>query len=180
MGSGRSHALAYRLVYPQAEVRVRVLLSTGHGYLAYLPVVIGVVAAAQLVGLAVTAADAALRRPSRPLPGWGFALLPPLAFVLQELSERWLATNSFPWWIVLQPTFRLGLLLQLPFALAAYVAARMLLRAARRVGAVLAFPLLPAAAFVRIVSPSPGDVPLPRWSSLSLGWSERGPPAPSV
>jgi hypothetical protein len=57
---------------------------------------------------------------------------------LQEVLELSLHTGSFGWRALAAPTFVPGLLLQLPFALAAYVAARLLLRAARAVGRALA------------------------------------------
>jgi hypothetical protein len=76
------------------------------------------------------------RRPTQ-VPPWAFALLPPLGFAIQEIAERWLAGGSFPWWTVLQPTFGAGLLLQLPFAFLAYLFARLIVHAARRVAPVL-------------------------------------------
>ena len=96
---------------------------------------------------AVTAFDAARGRPVRDVPAWAFALLPPVGFAIQELLELSLHTGTFGWRAVLAPTFLPGLLLQLPFALAAYVAARLLLRAAGHVGRALAPPVgAPAAA----------------------------------
>ena len=60
--------------------------------------------------------------------------MPVLCFTLQEFLERWLAGAPFPWWMVLQPTFRIGLALQLPFAVLAFLAARLLLRTADTAG----------------------------------------------
>src|SRR5256885_537897 len=59
---------------------------------------------------------------------------PPVGFALQELLELSLHTGTFGWRASLAPTSLPGLLLQLPFALAAYVAARVLLRTAEHVG----------------------------------------------
>lgn len=133
-GSQVAHTFAYRLVYPEAHVRLRDLLQTGHGYMSYAPFVAGVGGATELVAfvwILVTAVRG--RRASRLPPPWAFALLPPLAFLLQEVLERWLLVGSFPWWAFLQPTFAVGLALQLPFALLAYLLARLLLGAARTV-----------------------------------------------
>jgi hypothetical protein len=163
-------------VYPQAEVRLLVLSVSGHGYLAYLPLVLGLVGAVAAVGFVATVADSVRRRGPRPFPAWAFALLPLLGFSVQEFSERWLAGSNFPWWMVLQPTFRVGLLLQLPFGLVAYVLARLLLGAARRVATILAGGRLPSAVFSAGVALEPASLCPPRSSSLSLGWSERGPP----
>ena len=137
-GSQLAHALAYRFVYPEAHVRVLHMLATGHSYLTRLPLLLAAAAACVLASLAVTAADAARGRPARALPAWAFALLPPLAFALQELLELSLHTGTFAWRAVLAPTFLPGLLLQLPCALLMYAAARVLLRAAERIGIALA------------------------------------------
>jgi len=118
-------------------VRVLHMLAKGHAYLTRLPLLLAAAAACVLASLAVTAADAARGRPPRPLPAWAFALLPPLAFALQELLELSLHTGTFAWRAVLAPTFLPGLLLQLPCALLMYVAARVLLRTAERIGIAL-------------------------------------------
>ena len=140
-GSQVAHVFAYRLVYPEAQVRLRDLLATGHSYMlghaAWLPLALGMLGAAELVGLAWAAVGAARHGPVRPLPAWAFALLPLVGYSLQEFLERWLAGSSFPWWFVLQPTFRVGLGLQLPFALAVYLLARLLLRVAEQVAEAL-------------------------------------------
>ncbi len=132
LGTQAAHALAYELVYPQADMRV--LLATGHGYLAYLPLALALAGAVALAALCVAAVDAARGRPARKLPAWAFALLPPAMFAAQEVLELSLRTGTFGWRALLAPTFLPGLALQLPIALAAYVAARLLLRTAERVG----------------------------------------------
>jgi hypothetical protein len=179
-GTECAHALAYRIVYPQASVRWQVLAETGHGYMGWAPLVLGIGSAVVLAGLASIVADTARRRAVRPLPAWAFGSLPLVAFFVQEFLERWFANGVLPWWLVEQPTFRIGLLLQLPFAVLAYLAARLLLRAGRALGRALgaAAPaelvlLLPAAARPagRLLLPLP---------ALGRGWSPRGPPLPSV
>ena len=136
-GSQLAHALAYRIAYPQAHVRVLHMLATGHSYFTRLPLVLAAAAACVLASLIVTVVDAARARPMRALPAWAFALLPPLAFALQELLELSLHTGTFAWRAALAPTFLPGLLLQLPCALLMYVAARLLLRVAERIGLAL-------------------------------------------
>jgi hypothetical protein len=174
-GSQVAHWLAYRIAYPDAHVRLRVLGASGHGYLAYAPLALGIGIALELVAFASVAHDVARRRPRRAVAPWAFALLPPLGFALQEFSERWLAGSPFPWWMALQPTFRLGLLLQLPLALAAYVLARVLLRLAEEVGVVLQRPLgiRPVRELARRLA---RQVELVTPLSLVRGRSERGPP----
>jgi len=137
-GTQVAHGLAYMLVYPQAHAR---LVQTGHGYLGWLPVVFGVTGALALVGLAAAVVDAARGRHNRELPAAAFALLPPVAFALQEMLELSFRTGTFGWRAVLAPTFLPGLALQLPLALVAFFLARLLLRAATRVGQALARPV---------------------------------------
>ena len=133
-GTQVAHVLAYRWVYPNAHIRLIELLATGHGYMVgtrgYLPLVLGIVGAVDLVAAGWVFAGSLRRSMQRPVPAWAFALMPLLCFTLQEFLERWLAGAPFPWWMVLQPTFRIGLALQLPFAVLAFLAARLLLRAA--------------------------------------------------
>jgi hypothetical protein len=151
-GTEFAHALAYRLVYPQAAVRWQVLAATGHGYMQWLPLALAVAGSVSVIGLGTEAVGVARRRPSRRVPAWAFALLPLLAFTVQEFLERWVMVGGLPWWMVEQPTFRVGLLLQLPFAAVTFVVARLVLRAAERIG--LALELL----FPRLAPCPPGAV----------------------
>jgi hypothetical protein len=139
VGTQVAHVIAYEIVYPNAHVRLAALIATGHGYMVgthgYLPMLLGITGAIDLVAVGWVFAGSLRRSLQRPVPAWAFALLPLLCFSLQELIERWLAGSSVPWWMVLQPTFRVGLALQLPFALAALLLARLLLRAGAGAGA---------------------------------------------
>ena len=136
-GSQLAHALAYRWVYPEAHVRVLRLAATGHGYLAWLPLALGVAGAVAVIALVAAGVDAARGRRIHEVPAAAFALLPPLAFVFQEFLELSLHLGRPGWQVVAAPTFVPGLLLQLPFAALAYLAARVLLRAAELVGRAL-------------------------------------------
>jgi hypothetical protein len=138
LGSQLAHAFAYRLAYPSLPMRMHVLAATGHGYLTALPLALGVVGAVAVCTLGWTAVDAARGRAAQPIPPAAFALLPLLGFSVQEFLERWLAVGGLPWWMVEQPTFRIGLLLQLPFAAVAYIVTRLLLRGAQQLGRRLA------------------------------------------
>lgn len=157
-GSQLAHAVAYRIAYPQAHVRVLAMLATGHSYFSRLPLVLAAAGACLIVSLVVTAGDAARGRAARGLPAWAFALLPPIAFALQETLELSLHTGTFAWRAVLAPTFVPGLLLQLPIAALTYLVARFLLRAAERIGRALARPLAPVERVAAFAAASP---PLP-------------------
>ena len=175
-GSQVARVLAYRLVYPQMPVRLHALLVTGHGYMARLPLVFAACAAIELIAFVTAVVGSLRRRAAPPVPAWAFGLLPPLGFAVQEFLERWLSGALFPWWMVLQPTFRIGLLLQLPFGLAAYLVARLLLRAVDEVGRALADEAN--------LGPASGEQPgwsvsatwMPRISLLGAH-TGRGPPA---
>jgi hypothetical protein len=140
VGTQAAHALAYRLVFPQVGLRATVLAATGHAYVSWLPVVLAAAGAAALAGVGAAAYDVAHGRRVRELGPATFALLPPLAFALQELLELSLHTGSFAWHAFGAPTFLPGLALQLPFAVLAYLAARLLLRVAEGIGRLLTRP----------------------------------------
>ena len=137
VGSQVAHVFAYRLVYPVARVRLHELVITGHRYMSLWPVLLGIAGGIELAALLSIGIGSFRRRRYTPAPPWAFAVMPPLAFFCQEFLERWLAGGSFPSWMFLQPTFRVGLALQLPFALLAYLVARVLLRVADEIGTAL-------------------------------------------
>jgi hypothetical protein len=179
VGSQVAHVFAYRLVYPNVHVRLSELLSTGHsymGYPAYLPMALGLVFAAEIVGVGWALARSVRRGQQRPVPAWAFALLPLLGFTLQELFERWLSGSPFPLWMVLQPTFRVGLLLQLPFAFVAFLVARLLLRVADRLGCVLRGGVTRATVVGVSVRWVVLEARTPRRAVPACGHSGRGPP----
>jgi len=177
VGSQAAHTLAYALVYPQAGTRSLTLFATGHAYLTWLPVAFAGAGAAAAVSLAATALDAARGRPARHVPAWAFGLVPPAGFVLQELLELSLHTGTFGWRAILAPTFLPGLLLQLPFALAAYIAARLLLRAAENAGRAFV-PALPAAEYAELVlTPAPATLPV---RIVAASRDSRAPPPVAV
>lgn len=164
-GSVLAHALAYRLVEGTAAHKHT------HEYLSAVPTVLALLFGFSLavLALAVRNSDAHL-----PTPAWIFALAPPVGFAVQEHLER--AVRGEPTArTALEATFALGLVLQLPFALLAYLAARMLFRALEIVARLLVLhaarprPGQPARPVVRL--------PLPPPAALARGFSSRGPPA---
>lgn len=178
-GTEVAHFVAFRIVYPDAWERSQALQQSGHSYFGWLPL-LGGIALAVLVssvflhgrqarnGQSTQLAQASLLR---------FAALPPLAFALQEHLEALVHSGSISG-VVTAPTFVIGLLLQLPFALLAYLVARVLLGAAERVGR--AFAERPAS------YPAPSLCESPSWFTLTVwplrsavladGHAGRGPP----
>ena len=137
VGSQVAHGVAYWWAYPQTNLRLAVLSSSGHGYLAYAPAALGFLGAIQLIALAVVVFDRVHRRPLRGVPPWAFFFIPMVGFVLQEHLERLLASGVFPWWTALEPSFWRGLVLQLPLGLAAYLVAALVLRTASALAEVI-------------------------------------------
>jgi hypothetical protein len=173
--SQAAHLVAYRIVYPGTPLRARALLATGHGYLDRLPLVFGAAVAIALVALLVAALDASRGRAPRALPPWAFGLLAPAAFVIQEYLERSLHSGTFAWHTAAAPTFLPGLVAQVPLALLAWLAARLLLRAAAHAGRTLASQpprLAPEPLAVR----APAAPATPRTRVLARSLAERGPP----
>lgn len=180
-GTQAAHALAYRIATPGASERAHELSASGHGYAAYAP--LGLAVGAVLVAFAFVVeirhlAVAPDGRQVRPR-AWHFAVVAPAVFTCQEHLERLIHDGAFPWTTVLGASFIAGLLLQLPFALTAYVLARLLLDAARSLGDLLArrkrTRLRPA-----VVGWPVAMVVAPRLPALAHGYGSRGPPASLV
>jgi hypothetical protein len=112
------HAAGYALVgTSQEDARI-------HGYLGFAPQFLAVCAVFIAVSLALRVSGRLAGRPA----AWPFGLLPPFAFLAQELLERLVA--GLPAHSVFAPTVYAGLAAQLPIAMAAFFVARALLRVA--------------------------------------------------
>ena len=178
-GTQIAHALAYRLINPAGSERAHELSATGHAYFAYLPLAFAIGAVLVAFALAAEVRHVATRSERAALRprAWQFGLVAPAVFASQEHFERLIHDGTFPWDAAIAGSFIVGLLLQIPFALAAYGLARLLLHAARSLGGLLAqrrrrptFATIqwPACAFIA-----------PRLPALALGYGSRGPPLAS-
>jgi hypothetical protein len=178
-GSQAAHWLAYRLLAPGGSERAHLLTATGHGYLDYLPIALAVCTAVALIAF-LGQVQALVRSPgSTAGPSLsGFAALPPALFVCQEVLERAANGSDASWLVATEPTFLVGLALQVPVALLAYLCALVLLRAAEAIATVLAH-ARPAPAPAP-ASMAPATVRLPPIGILALGYPMRGPPAVPV
>ncbi len=141
-GSLAGHAVGYAVAGsgPQ-DTRI-------HGYLGYTPQFLVACAALASVALSLRVTGRLRGRPA----AWPFALLPPIAFVGQELLERIL--NGLSAHAAFEPAVWAGLAAQLPFAVVAYLAARALLRGADALARALAPP-------VALTNLRPAALPLP-------------------
>jgi hypothetical protein len=113
-----------------------------HGYLSFAPQFLGICLAALALAVLLRVSGRLQGRPA----AWPFALIPPVAFLAQELIERLAA--GLPAHSVLEPAVYVGLAAQVPVAVAGFTVARALLRvadeAARALAPRPAFPLRPA------------------------------------
>jgi hypothetical protein len=181
VGSEVAHGLAYWWAYPETDLRASMLARSGHGYFAWAPVAIALLAAIELVALSVDVADRVRDRPARQLPAWAFFVIPLVGFTLQEHLERLFDIGVFPWWAALEPSFWRGLVLQLPLGLAAYLIARLLSRAASAVADVVTRRRAPVAARRPLAARRvPVAVLLPRLAPLAGSAAGRAPPAAVV
>jgi hypothetical protein len=166
-----AHVLSYVLLVPAAE-RGEMLAESGHGYFRAADLVI-LSMTVTFAGLALSVVSGATRRAPRP---WTLALLPPIGFVVQEHVERLAANGAFPVHLLAEPRFLLGLVLQVPFALAALLCARLLLLGADRLAPVRTAHQPHAPVSERLSCLLRPSADIPRRSVLAAGYSERGPP----
>jgi hypothetical protein len=113
---------------------------------------------------------------SRGLGAGSFFLLPLLAYSSQELIERLVNAEGFPFDAVLEPRFLLGLVLQLPFAAVAFLLGRSLLRVGKRLIRLFARRPVPRHRARPTRPRCPTGVTLLRVRPLSRGHPLRGPP----
>jgi hypothetical protein len=163
-----AHSAAYRLVEHTAA-------EPSHGYLAMAPLVLAIAVA---LGVVAALRSVLAEQSAAGVPPYLFALLPPLAFTLQEHLERALPGGGGALETALEPAFLLGLLLQAPFALCALLAARGLLRVAEAAGTLLS-PRPPRTLRPPLVRPPAFALDAPRLSALASPQSGRAPPLPA-
>jgi hypothetical protein len=109
-------------------------------------------------------------------PPWIFAAVPPVGFLLQEHLELLVRDGSLGLHAFVEPTFFIGLWLQIPFAVAAFLLARALLHAAERLGAALARARRVRRVHALVEALVPASADPPRIPALARGRAERGPP----
>ena len=155
----------------------------GHAWLGYPPALVLWGLAFILAGL-VLCVGAGIRghRPSSP-PLRFFAILPSAGFVIQEHVEHLIGSGSIPADLVLEPTFLVGLALQLPFALVALLLTRALYAISFGLGRAMAGTTPAIGRPLRHGPPSrplrPRSATLVSPSVLALGHGQRAPPATS-
>jgi hypothetical protein len=170
------HSIAYRVAIPDPHQRAHALEEAGHGYLSFAPLALGVCLALVLAALALLVIAALRGEPRREAPPALFAALPLLAFAIQEQVERYAHTGHLPWTAALEPTFAVGIAVQLPFAFAALLLAEVLDSLAHAVGVALAATGAPRISLALPTEPTVAPVDLPRPAVLARGYGGRAPP----
>jgi hypothetical protein len=174
-----AHCFSYWLVSPGAEQHMGLHAERGHAYLGYTPAIVVWGLALVLAGLMLWVSEGLRgRRPAAP-PLRLFALLPPVGFAVQEHLERLIGTGGIPHDLVLEPTFLVGLALQLPFAVVALLLAHALHALGFGLGRVLARDLVlrePIRCAPRALLRPPARATLVALPVLAPGRGPRAPP----
>jgi hypothetical protein len=176
------HSLAYALVEPDHVHRLELLADTGHVYLSGAPHVIACALTLVLAGLVLAACEGMRDNARARIPVWPLALLPPLGFIVAEHLERWIAHNAFPTGAALEPTFVVGIVLQLPLGAAALLVANAILAFGNGLGrrAVALRALRPPVWAPPAPLVAPPEPVLVRAPVLADGHGQRAPPLTAV
>jgi hypothetical protein len=175
-GSVAGHAVGSRLVSPEAHDLLRETHEHAALQTPVTPVLAGFLGALLLVGLALLIRAVKEGRPARSLSPWLFLAAPIAAWPVQEAIERTVHAEGLGAHAVLDPSLVLGVALQIPFGLAAFLLARLLLRVAVAVAGVLTRRgPLPRRRVEH--PPAPRVAPrAPRTRVTALGRAQRAPP----
>jgi hypothetical protein len=177
VGTLAGHSVGYWAAVPDPHERAHVLAASGHSYLAYAPLAMGLCVALAALGLAAHAV-AAFR--GREETGGTriklVAALAPVAFLLQELIERYAHDGRLHWELVVSAPFLLGLATQVPFALLAAAITYALATAAQHVAHAIRAARSPRPRGLAQTFLSWLTVDLPPAPVLARGYAGRGPP----
>jgi hypothetical protein len=161
-GTLAGHAAGYALVGSSRRDAL------AHGYLGYAPQFLALCVAVLVLALGLRATGRLQGRPA----AWPFALIPPVAFLAQELIER--LAVGLPAHAVLEPAVYVGLAAQIPIALLGFLAARALLRAVDEAASGLA--ARPSFALRPMPIPAPAGAYAPAPAGLASRRRGRAPP----
>jgi hypothetical protein len=176
------HSLAYVLVAPHGAHREQLLSDTGHGYLGLAPLLVACAITVLIAGIVLAIGDGVRGRARAPVAVWPVALVPPLGFAVQEHLERVIELNALPPAVILEPTFVVGMALQLPLAAGALLLAHAVLACGHALGRRVApgrAPQPPVRRPLPLVLAHP-QPELTRSPILADGHGQRAPPDPAV
>ena len=174
-----AHCLAYVLVPPAHGGAMHDHMEESHNWFASMPVLVAAGVTLLAAGLVLCVGEGLRGAPARTqAPAPLFALLPPIGFAVQEHLEELLASGSAPYAVVLEPTFLMGLALQLPFAIGALLLAGALYALGHRFGRLLARAIPAARAVLLRPLPVVGLPDFTRVTVSSVLAPAHGPRAP--
>jgi hypothetical protein len=177
VGTLAGHSVGYWAAVPDAHERAHVLAASGHAYLAYAPLAMGLCVALAALGLVAHAL--AVFRGREATGGTRIKLvaaLAPTAFVLQELIERYVHDGHLHWHLIVSAPFLFGLATQVPFALLAAAIAFALATAARHVAQAIRGAGRPRPRGIALTFLFRLSVDLAPAPVLARGYAGRGPP----
>ena len=177
VGTLGGHVIGYRVALADSAQHAEVLEATGHGYLDHAPLTVGLCLALVVVALVHRGIAAARGTSAATTPAWVFALLPPAVYAVQEHLERLLHGGHSELTTAFEPPFLVGLVFQLPFAVAVLLLARALAAMADAVGRAFAGgSRRPRLSSIAVLA-RPVLAALPRVRASALAYGERGPPS---
>ena len=177
VGTLAGHSVGYWAAVPDADERAHALASSGHGYLTYAPLLIGLCLALTVLGFIAHALS--VFRGSDATAGTRIKLvaaLAPAAFALQELLERYVHDGHLHWHLVVSAPFLLGLATQVPFALLAAAVAFALATAAQQVAQAIRAAHRPRPRGTALTFLFWLSIDLPSAPAIARGYTGRGPP----
>jgi hypothetical protein len=172
IGSEAAHALL-GLVAPQGYQGAE-LFEGPFGTGTLLPLFLSLAVVVVVAGLVTASADSRSLHTSRFL----IAALPLVAFTIQEYVEYAIGHDAVSWTVAAHPAFAYGLVLQLPFAVIAFLAARLVLVLADAVSAFFAPPRRARLDFHPVLATGPGATSPRRGRPSGDARFNRGPPQP--
>lgn len=176
-----AHCVSYRLAAPDAHDRVELLSATGHRYLHLEPVFVACGLVLIVAGLLASVTEG-IRDRRRSQPSLRLLMLMPvLGFAVLEHVERLAAHGAVPYGAALEPTFLIGLALQLPFAAAAFGFVCALHALGHSLGRALRCWMRPVRSLLALVKTPVATHFTPDWarplaSALTPGQGPRAPP----
>ena len=178
-----AHSLAYRLIASADGGHGVAVEGTGHGHVAFSPYLLALSVAILLLALAGAIVAGATRRTRPPVPLAPYLLLPLVDFASHTVLENLHSGQGVATGAALEPVFLVGLVVQIPLALAALLLARVTLAWAEGLGRGMTPRWRPGPPALALPTPPKllvGTEHRPIVPALASGGAQRGPPAALV
>jgi hypothetical protein len=175
IGTLAGHAVGYRAAVPDADARAQELAASGHGYLEYAPLVLGLSSAFALLAFVALVIQTSRGGRTGGAQTKLVAAIPPAAYLLQEVLERLLHDGRLPSAALVSAPVLLGLAAQIPFAFLAAAVACALGTVAERLGAIVGA-RRPRRIARPVVLAFAAAADLPVRPAPATGYAGRGPP----